>query len=406
MALLTGGGDRPYVLGLAPALMNQGVVLDLIGSDYLDAPEFHGNPQVNFFNLRGDQGQRASALKKVLRVLSYYVRLIRYAATAKPKVFHILWNNKLQALDRTLLMFYYKLLGKRIALTAHNVNAGVRDSGDTRINRLTLRIQYRLCDHLFVHTEKMKKDLVEGFGVSPERVTVIPFGVNSALPNTGLTPAGARQRLALKAGEKAILFFGNIAPYKGLEYLVEAFQRHLSRNGEYRLIIAGIPKNCATYWAGIQQGIREDVRKGRIILRAEFIPDAEAEVYFKAADVVVLPYRYIYQSGVLFTGFNYGLPALVADVGSLREEIIEGETGWVFRPEDPADLARAIEKYFASELFANLTARRPGIRDGAIASHSWDRVAQITQNAYAGVLSKSARGKVSNPQASGGSVSV
>ena len=54
----------------------------------------------------------------------YYAKLIRYAATAKPKIFHILWNNKFELFDRTVLMLYYRLLGKRIVLTAHNVNAG------------------------------------------------------------------------------------------------------------------------------------------------------------------------------------------------------------------------------------------------------------------------------------------
>jgi hypothetical protein len=51
---------------------------------------------------------------KALRVLSYYVRLIRYAATAEAKLFHLLWNNKFEFFDRTLLMLYYKFLGKRV----------------------------------------------------------------------------------------------------------------------------------------------------------------------------------------------------------------------------------------------------------------------------------------------------
>ena len=62
----------------------------------------------------GDQRQEVSRLRKVLRVLTYYMRLIRYAATAKPKVFHILWNNKLEVFDRTVLMLYYRLVGKRL----------------------------------------------------------------------------------------------------------------------------------------------------------------------------------------------------------------------------------------------------------------------------------------------------
>src|SRR5882724_8994767 len=108
VALLTGGGDRPYVFGLATELMSKGTAFDLIGSDELDCSQFHGNPGVNFLNLRGDQRPDATFVNKVRRILAFYAKLIRYAATAKPKIFHILWNNKVEYLDRTLLTFYYK----------------------------------------------------------------------------------------------------------------------------------------------------------------------------------------------------------------------------------------------------------------------------------------------------------
>src|SRR5207244_5159286 len=321
VTLLTGGSDRPYVFGLTNCLTSEGAALDLIGSDELDGPEFHSRRGVNFFNLRGDQRPDAGFVRKACRVSMYYAKLIRYAATAKPRIFHILWNNKFEFFDRTLLTLYYRLLGKRVVFTVHNVNADRRDSRDTRLNRLTLRIQYRLTNHIFVHTEKMKVELMDEFGVPGVRVTVIPFGINNAVPNTDLTPADAKQRLGIRGEDRTILFFGRITPYKGLEYLIAAFRQILAGRENYRLIIAGRPDKCETYWRAIREGIREDVRRGRILLRAEFIPDDEVEVYFKAADVLVLPYTDIYQSGVMFLGQSFGLPVLAADVGSLKDEI-------------------------------------------------------------------------------------
>ena len=53
----------------------------------------------------------------------------------------------------------------------------------------------------------MKRELIEEFGVRGERVTVIPFGINNAVPNTSLTPADAKQQLGIRDGEKTILFF-------------------------------------------------------------------------------------------------------------------------------------------------------------------------------------------------------
>src|SRR5215471_1545057 len=135
VGLLTGGDDKTYAWGLTDALASQGVRIDFIGSDALDSPHLHQNDLINFLNLRGDQDNEAGIAKKVVRVITYYARLVRYAAVARPRIFHILWNNKFELIDRTILMVYYKLLGKKIAFTAHNVNAGKRDSKDSWINR-------------------------------------------------------------------------------------------------------------------------------------------------------------------------------------------------------------------------------------------------------------------------------
>ena len=58
-----------------------------------------------------------------------------------------------------MLMLYYRLLGKRIVFTAHNVNMRKRDRCDSWFNRFTLRLQYRLCSHILVHTEAMKNEI-------------------------------------------------------------------------------------------------------------------------------------------------------------------------------------------------------------------------------------------------------
>jgi glycosyltransferase involved in cell wall biosynthesis len=384
VALLTGGSDKPYVIGLTEELLSRGASIDLIGSNELDCAELRGKPGLNFFNLRGDQRNDADLLTKTSRILKYYAKLIGYAATAKPKIFHILWNNKFEVFDRTLLMLYYRILGKRILLTAHNVNAAKRDSRDTFLNRLTLRVQYQLANRVFVHTEKMKLELMEEFGVKESRVTVIPFGINDTVPKSDLSPMEARQRLGIRPGEKAILFFGRIRPSKGLEYLVSAFQQLSNQQNGYRLVVAGRPDNCEHYWTSIEDLIAEDVCSGRIILRSEFIPDEEIEIYFKAADVLVLPYRSIYQSGVLFLAYSFGLPVLASDVGGLKDEIVAGKTGFSFKPEDPVELAKTIEGFFASELSLDLSHRRKAIFEYAKNRYSWKKVGQITIGVYGG----------------------
>jgi D-inositol-3-phosphate glycosyltransferase len=386
VALLTGGGDKPYALGMAAALTSKGICIDFIGSDDLSVPELLNDSRVNFLNLRGDQRPDARRIDKILRVLRYYVRLIAYAVAAKPKLFHLLWNNKFQLLDRTLLMLYYRLLGKKVVFTAHNVNAGKRDSNDSWLNRVSLKTQYTLCDHIFVHTKGMKSEMASEFRIPESKISVIPFGINNTVPNTSLSNAEAKHQLAINNNDKALLFFGNIAPYKGLEYLIAAFQELFQTDRTYRLIVVGKPKGPESYWTEIQRRLTNSDIADRVIAKIEYVPDEETELYFKAADVLILPYAHVFQSGVLFLGYSFGLPAIAADVGSLKEEIVKGETGFVFKPWDSSDLARRIEDYFNSELFRNLESRRGHIKAYANERYSWHKVAAMTADVYSDLL--------------------
>src|SRR5580700_6580759 len=107
--LLTGCQDRPYAFGLATALISKGVCLDIIGSDEIDSPDLHTTPNLRFLNFRGSQKNNANFAEKLSKLLVYYAKLMRYAARSKPKILHILWNNKFESFDRTMLMLYYKV---------------------------------------------------------------------------------------------------------------------------------------------------------------------------------------------------------------------------------------------------------------------------------------------------------
>ena len=154
----------------------------------------------------------------------------------------------------------------------------------------------------------------------------MPFPIRTSLrpkPKSGWTLGRTKRRS---------LFFGNIRPYKGIEYLLAAFQLARGQRADYRLIIAGEPKKGS-------ESIGRDPAKrlgrnsrGQIILKIEFIPDEETELYLKAADVLVLPYKDIFQSGVLFLGYSFGLPVVATDVGSFREEIVEGRRAFYASP--------------------------------------------------------------------------
>jgi glycosyltransferase involved in cell wall biosynthesis len=379
VSILTAGRDPYYALGLLSGLLSSPLRIDFVANDEMqDAPAARAE-SVRYWNVHPDQAAGAPTWRRVIRAIGHYVLLLRYAATTDSSLFHILWYNKLEWFDNTFLILYYKALRKRLVLTVHNVNTKERDGKNDIVNRLSLRFLYRHVDHIFVHTEQMKAQLCHDFSVGEDKVTVIPFGVNSFLFQSSLSPESARERLGVMPTDKVLLFFGNIAPYKGLDILIDA----LEAVPGCRLIIAGpVKEGCDDYWRQIERAIAAKGLTERVLQEVGFIPEENVEIYFKAAHVAVLPYRTISQSGVLFLSYNFGLPVIASDVGGLSESVKEGVTGYVCRPEDPADLARTIALYFDSELFKRLEERRETIIRDVNQSHSWNNIGEATCRVY------------------------
>jgi len=248
---------------------------------------------------------------------------------------------------------------------------------------------YSLMDHVFVHTEKMKQDLIKTFSIRENKISVIPFGINDTVPNTHIGREDARKKLKLGINDKVMLFFGNIAPYKGLDILVRAASIVKKQIPDIKLVIAGRIKNAETYWEQIEILIKNSGIDQNILRRIEYIPDEEVEYFYKAADVLILPYRFIYQSGVLFLSYNFGLPVIATDVGSLRENIIEGKTGYICEPDNPDDLAGKIVTFFNSDLYGELNSSREYIIDYAKKRYSWNAIGKTTKALYMKILSES-----------------
>jgi D-inositol-3-phosphate glycosyltransferase len=381
IALLTAGKDPHYALGLTSGLSPLPIDIDFIGNDDMQHSPIVAAGNIDYYNLRrGDQSASAKLARKGFRVIDYYARLLGYAAGSRADVFHILWLNKFTYVDMTALTLYYKALGKKLVHTAHNINIRQRDGKDNFLNRFMLAFFYRNLDHIMVHTHLMKQQLGQDYRVDARKITVIPFGINNVLPETSLSRTAARGAFNFSPSDRVVLFFGNIAPYKGLEYLVDAFGQLATRDPRMRLVIAGQLKCPAAYWRMIQTRIRPLAES--VIQRIEYIPDEQIELFFKAADVLVLPYTHIFQSGVLFLSYQFGLPAVCTDVGSMREEVQPGHEFLVCPPQNSTALAERITSYFNSDLFLHLEQMRGSITRYTQQKNSWQRIGQIHLQVY------------------------
>ena len=387
ITLITGGAPH-YEAGLIAGLAEHDVTVDVIGGDDLANLPALRHPQVNFRNFYGGSGPGTARWRKALRLVTVYFKLFFYAARCDARLIHIQWPFKLVYFDRTVLNLYYKALGKKIVFTAHNVDAAARDGAQSWANRASLRFHYRIMDHIIVHTERMKSELVQDFGIAESKIAVIPHGIMSAVPETSLGRVDARKRLGLGAEDRVMLAFGLISPYKGLEYLAEALGRLHKEHKRFTLVIAGRIKECQDYWSKIHTLIEREGVTSSVVTHLRHIPDDEVEVFFKAADMLVMPYRGIFQSGVVFLAYRFGLPVIATDVGSLKEVVIAGQNGFICKVDDAADLAETIDRFFASELFQDRERRRRQIREHAFARYSWSQIGAQTRQVYERLLQK------------------
>jgi D-inositol-3-phosphate glycosyltransferase len=152
------------------------------------------------------------------------------------------------------------------------------------------------------------------------------------------------------------------------------------------LIIAGKPKRETNYTTKLKLQAANKLPEKNVLFRMQFIPVDEVETYFVAADCIVLPYKNIFQSGVIFLAYRFGLPVIATDVGSFREDVIDGITGFICRPENAEDMAEKLRIFFNSTLMHQREQTRVNIIELAEEKYSWSNIGRQTHEVYARVL--------------------
>lgn len=157
------------------------------------------------------------------------------------------------------------------------------------------------------------------------------------------TKETARKKLHIQNYEHIILFFGFVRKYKGLQYLLKAMPDVIKKVADVKLLIIGEFYEDKNEYIDL---IEKNNLQENVFINEEFVPDEEVEVYFKAADVTILPYVSATTSGVIQTAYQYGCPVIASNVGGLPEAIENGKTGYLLEPRDSWNLARKIEQFF------------------------------------------------------------
>lgn len=167
-----------------------------------------------------------------------------------------------------------------------------------------------------------------------------PIGITDLPPlYVGELDARTPSPPALSSSPFRLLFFGFIRPYKGLDDLIEALVL-VRQTMSVELLV------CGECWGNARSDLSRQIHdsglEAEVTIRDEYLPDERLGEVFGNCDLVVLPYREATGSGVASIANLFSKPALVTDVGALPCAITPGRNGWVCRPSDPPDLARAI----------------------------------------------------------------
>jgi D-inositol-3-phosphate glycosyltransferase len=195
------------------------------------------------------------------------------------------------------------------------------------------------CQRIIVATDDEKRDLVGYYGAVPEKISVVPCGVNMNLFRP-VDKAFARKTLGLN-DEKVLLFVGRIDPLKGIEQLIKTLPL-LTNNDNLRLIVVGGDENSYMELEELKNlsvalGVRSSVTFPGLV-RQEQLPH-----YYSAADVGVVPSYYESFGLVALEALACGTPVVAADVGDLKNIIRPGETGYVTDDNSPEKLAAGIQ---------------------------------------------------------------
>lgn len=228
-------------------------------------------------------------------------------------------------------------------------------------------------DAVIVCSNAMRDEVVSQFAVDPERVRVLPNGIDTSLwQSSSDDRTQARKRWSNHGA--LLVFTGRLEVEKGVFTLLDAMVTVSAARPDVRLVIAGNGTQ-----ADHVERVRHEFSLTHHVIKAGWLPENELKALIAAADVAIVPSLYEPFGLVALEAMSLGTPVVAARTGGLADIVVDGETGTTFNPGDPVDLAHTLLRVLDHPQQARVQA------EGATASlgrYVWTRIANDTVSLY------------------------
>lgn len=329
-----------YTFSLAQELINKEINLTLVIDQKQDEQERLKETGCEIHHLFNTDEKNIGKVKKFRNYISAFKKIEKLIEKEHIDVLHIQWVI-LSPLDYLILKQIKKKYGVRIVQTIHDILPFNEHFYDKYYHKKI----YALSDALIIQAEGNIQRFNELFPEDKDKVHLIPLGNSNQFVKEG-NGQRLREKYEISDSDFVLLFIGQIKKVKGVDVLLRAFKRVIAQHDDIKLIIAGNPwKDDVGEYQGLIDEIKEK-NTNQLITDFRFIPDEEIADYYDVADVVVLPYTDVYQSGVIRLTYSYKKPVIATKLPAFMEIVEEGVNGFLCEAGDENTLEQSIERAY------------------------------------------------------------
>lgn len=319
-----------YSYSLAQAMANKGHEIILA----IDQKKECEGCECAKWNLFNADEKKVSKFNKLKNYILSYKAIEREIRSGKYDVIHTQW-----VLFSPIDFYYlYKIKQKnriKFVVTIHDILPFNKKIYDYIFHKKI----YELADSVIVQADNNIRRFNELFPKMANKEVMIPHG-HFLEYAASVSKEKSRKYLNIPQNKIVFLFFGQIKKVKGVGVLLEAFAQIKKEYSNILLVIAGsVWKDNFSQYQDIiirnnmNDQVRTDIR---------YIPEEEVRYYYSSADLCVLPYLDVYQSGVIQLCYAYKKPVIATRIGAFEEVVIDGETGFMCEPDNSRDLASVL----------------------------------------------------------------